>query len=105
MRSSSRSAAVLTPPTATAAQPDVPALARTRATRAFPGWCDTGRRCGSHGSNGARRPVRRRVAYVRASTLVWLSRRSRQQNEAVRLQLDAAEEPTVPRHRLTFPAS
>jgi transcriptional regulator with XRE-family HTH domain len=83
--------AVLTPPPATAAQPEVPAAARTRATRALLGGAT---RAGGAGATAATVLAGLATAaspLFAASTLAWLARRSRQQNEALRLQLDEAE--------------
>lgn len=83
--------AVLTPPPTIATQPDVPALARTRATRALLGGAT---RAGGAGATAAMVLAGLATAaspLFAASTLAWLARRSRQQNETLRLQLDAAE--------------
>lgn len=83
--------AVLNPPTLSAAQPEVPAAARTRATRALLGGAT---RAGGAGATVATVLAGLATAaspLFAASTLAWLARRSRQQNEALRLQLDEAE--------------
>ncbi len=83
--------AVLTPPPTIATQPDVPALARTRAIGALLGGAT---RAGGAGATAAMVLAGLATAaspLFAASTLAWLARRSRQQNETLRLQLDAAE--------------